>query len=336
MPSIRIPKGWEIPGSKATPESVYVGRRRFMTTAGLAGLGAVAAAVLGTSGCADGGPEGGADARAPGSVGFRHPESWNDLYPARRNEAFALDRPVTDEKAAGRYNNFYEFTTDKLVEPLARKFPYHPWSVEVAGLVRRPRRFDIDELLASMPLEERLYRHRCVEAWSMAVPWTGFTFRALLHKVEPLSTARFVRLVSFDRPELAPGQAMQSWYPWPYYEALSMAEAANELTLLATGIYGHPLPMQHGAPIRLVTPWKYGFKSIKSITRIEFLDRQPPAFWNDVAPAEYDLVANVDPAVPHPRWSQATERFILAGGASERIPTRRYNGYEDFVAHLYD
>lgn len=166
----------------------------------------------------------------------------------------------------------------------------------------------------------------------MAVPWTGFPFPALIAKLEPLSSARYVRLVSFLKPEAALGQAMQHWYPWPYYEAVSMPEAMNELAFLATGIYGHPMPMQHGAPIRLVTPWKYGYKSIKSIVRIEFVEKQPPTFWNDVAPAEYGFVSNVDPAVSHPRWSQATERLIDTG---EMIPTRPFNGYGEYVASLY-
>ena len=303
---------------KPTPEPVYLNRRRFLI--GL-GLGAAAAA----AGCAPGletpsGPEQALDA-------------WKRLYPAARNPRYTLDRPLTDEAAAGRYNNFYEFGADKgAVGRLARRFPWYPWQVEVTGLVAHPKVWDIDELVQTMPLEERLYRHRCVEAWAMAVPWTGFPLKALIEKAGPLSAARYVRLVSFHRPALAPGQAMQDWYPWPYYEALRLDEAMHELTLLATGIYGHPLPMQHGAPIRLVTPWKYGFKSIKSIARIELVDRQPPSFWNDVAPAEYGLEANVDPAVPHPRWSQAMERLIDTG---QLVPTAPFNGYGELVAGLY-
>ena len=325
MSNIRIPKGWEIDESLATPESLYLNRRMFLRKTGMAGLGLMAVA----TGC------GGAPAESLTSTTGTgaYPDAWRGLYPAARSQKYKLDRPVTDEAVAAKYNNFYEFTTDKEgVAAISARFPYHPWQVEVTGLVKSPRTYDIDDLIRMVPLEERLYRHRCVERWSMAVPWTGIPFAALIDKLEPLSSARFVRLVSFLKPELAPGQAMQSWYAWPYYEGITMAEATNELSLLATGIYGHPMPMQHGAPIRLVTPWKYGYKSIKSIVRIEFVDKQPPTFWNDLAPAEYGFVSNVDPGVPHPRWSQATERLIDTG---EMIPTRPFNGYGEFVASLY-
>jgi len=321
MAAIRIPKGWELPASAATPERVYLNRRRFLKRSGLLGLGAVAMA----AGC------GKAPAVDPGASPW--PPAWNTLYPAQRNGKYTLDRPLTAESVAAMYNNFYEFTSVKsLVAKTAAHFPSYPWTVEVTGLVRKPRVWDIDAIVKAVPLEERLYRHRCVEAWAMAVPWTGIPLAAFIEKVEPLSSAKFVRMVSFDDPARALGQAQQSWYPWPYYEGLSLAEATNELALLATGIYGHPLPMQHGAPIRLVTPWKYGFKSIKSIVRMEFVDRQPPTFWNDVTPDEYGFVANVEPDVPHPRWSQATERMI---GTGERLPTRLYNGYAAYVASLY-
>jgi sulfoxide reductase catalytic subunit YedY len=324
MAAIRIPRGWEIPASQTTAEEIYLDRRRFLKTAGLGGIGALALA----SGC------GGATSdKGAAWAGLPAPEAWKGLYPARRSERFRLDRALTGEAVAARYNNFYEFTADKEgVAALAAKFPFYPWQVEVAGLVSRPKVYDIDDLLRMVPLEERLYRHRCVEAWAMAVPWTGIPFKALILKLAPLSSAKFVRMVSFSKPDLALGQAMQSWYPWPYYEGLTMAEATSELALLATGIYGHPLPMQHGAPIRLVTPWKYGFKSIKSIVRIEFVEQRPRSFWSDVAPAEYDFIANVDPAVPHPRWSQATERLI---GTGERVTTQPFNGYGEFVASLY-
>jgi len=322
MAGIRIPKGWELPESATTPERIYLDRRSFLKRSGLLGLGAIAMA----AGCAPGVSE----RTAPAPAG---PAAWSGLYPAPRNGRYTLDRPLTEESVAAMYNNFYEFTTDKtLVAKVSARFPSHPWTVEVTGLVRRPRVWDIDEILRAVPLEERLYRHRCVEAWAMAVPWTGIPFAAFIGKVEPLSSAGFVRLVSFDDPARALGQAQQPWYPWPYYEGLTMAEATNELALLATGIYGHPLPMQHGAPIRLVTPWKYGFKSIKSIVKIEFVEEQPPNFWNDVAPAEYAFEANVEPDVPHPRWSQATERMI---GTGERVPTRLYNGYATYVGSLY-
>jgi len=331
VPSIKIPRRWEIPESGATPEDVYLNRRRFLRATGLVGLGTIA---LGSSGlgCVAAEPEKAAQG-ATRRIVYPEPDAWKGIYPVKRNERFALDRLLTDEVVAGTYNNFYEFTTDKpAVAALAKGFPVHPWKVEVGGLVGKPKTFDIDDLVRTMPLEERLYRHRCVEAWAMSVPWTGFPFKALIDKVEPLSSAKFVRLVSFHKPELAVGQAMQSWYPWPYYEALTMAEAVNDLAMLVTGIYGHALPVQHGAPMRLVVPWKYGFKSIKSIVKIEFIESMPPTFWNDVAPREYLFEANVEPDVPHPRWSQAFERLI---GTDMRVPTRKYNGYREHVEALY-
>jgi sulfoxide reductase catalytic subunit YedY len=256
----------------------------------------------------------------------------SNLYPAKKNAKYVLDRTLTEEVVAARYNNFYEFSSTKeKIWKLVERFETRPWQVEVKGLVERPRIYDIDDIVKMMDLEERLYRLRCVEAWSMAVPWTGFPMRDFIKKVKPLSSAKYVKMVTFLNREVAPGQR-KVWLPWPYTEGLTMAEATNELTLLATGIYGHELPAQHGAPIRLIIPWKYGFKSIKSIVRIEFTDRMPPTFWSTVAPDEYDFWANVDPGVPHPRWSQETERII---GTKERRPTIKYNGYGQFVAGLY-
>ena len=324
MAFLRVPRGWEIPEGEATPESIYeqFTRRRFLRDLALAGLGAGATLLAGPAMLE-------ADNRQKQPRSFPASPS---VYPARRNPKFTLDRPLTDEKIAASYNNFYEFSEQKEeVAKLAARFETRPWTVEIAGLVHKPLKFDVDELTRLMPIEERLYRLRCVEAWAMAVPWTGFPFKALMDRVEPLAKAKFVRMVSFERPSEAPGQR-SPWYPWPYFEALTMAEAANELTLLVTGIYGHELPPQHGAPIRLIVPWKYGFKSIKSIVRIEFVERQPETFWHKVVPGEYDFWANVNPRVPHPRWSQATERMI---GTNERRPTLLYNGYGEFVAGLY-
>lgn len=315
---IKIPRGWEIPEREATPEEIFTNRRQFIKTMGLAGIGTaisssgwdrVAAAIL------------------------NHRGDKDDIYPAKRNAKYVLDRPLTDESATAHYNNFYEFTTDKArVADLVDKFQIRPWAVEITGMVTKPKTYDVDELIRLMPVEERLYRHRCVEAWSMAVPWTGFPLKALIDLVQPSSSAKFVRLLSFNKPEQAPGMRSQSWYPWPYYEGLRMDEAANELTMLVSGIYGHELPKQNGAPIRLVAPWKYGYKSIKAIVKIEFTDKQPKTFWNDIAPNEYDFLSNVNPKVPHPRWSQATEQPIPGG---PRRPTLLYNGYEEYVAHLY-
>jgi sulfoxide reductase catalytic subunit YedY len=255
-----------------------------------------------------------------------------DLYPARGNAKFAaVDRPVTVESQAARYSNFYEFSGGKSVWRWISSFQPVPWKVEVTGLAARPRTFDIDDLLRAFPLEERIYRHRCVEAWAMVVPWTGFPLARLIEKVRPLPEARYVRFVSFHEPEQASKQRSSS-YPWPYTEGLTLKEATNELTFLATGMYDHPLLKQHGAPLRLVVPWKYGFKSAKSIVRIELTAERPATFWNTVSPEEYGFESNVNPNKPHPRWSQASERML---GTDERHATVLYNGYGEWVAHLY-
>jgi sulfoxide reductase catalytic subunit YedY len=315
---IKIPRGWEIPEREATPEEIFTNRRQFVKKLGLAGIGTT----ISLSGW---------DRVAAAILNYRVDN--DKIYPAKRNAKYQLDRPLTDEWATAHYNNFYEFTTDKeRVADLVDKFQIRPWTIEVTGMVAKPKTYGVDELIRLMPVEERLYRHRCVEAWSMAVPWTGFPLKAFIDLVQPLSSAKYVRMVSFNKPDEAPGMRTQPWYPWPYYEGLRLDEAANELTMLVTGIYGHELPKQNGAPIRLVTPWKYGYKSIKSIVKIEFTDKQPPTFWNDIAPNEYDFLSNVNPKVPHPRWSQATERLIPDG---PRRPTLLYNGYGEHVAHLY-
>jgi sulfoxide reductase catalytic subunit YedY len=203
--------------------------------------------------------------------------------------------------------------------------------VVLDGLVERPVTLDVDDLLRRMPLQERLYRHRCVEAWAMAVPWSGFPLAALVDLARPLGSAKYLQMTTFEDPDVAPGQR-QGWYPWPYVEGLTMAEATNELAFIATGLYGKPLPRQNGAPLRLAVPWKYGFKSIKSIVRFTFTETRPQTFWETIQPAEYGFWANVNPAVPHPRWSQASERLL---GSGERVPTQPFNGYAAFVAHLY-
>lgn len=326
MPSIHRPRGWEIPEREATPEDVFFNRRKFMKALGIVGFGTIMSQFAGCLETHSEQPTGETQSKGKEPAALQ-------LLNAPRNPAFTLDRPLTDEAVAARYNNFYEFSSGKEeVWRLVDRFETKPWQVEVTGLVKNPKIYDIDELIRTMPLEERLYRFRCVEAWAMAVPWTGFPMKVLIDHVEPLSSARYVRMVTFLRPDQAPGFKTQPWYPWPYFEGLTMEEATNPLTLLAVGIYGHELPKQHGAPVRLVVPWKYGFKSIKSIVRIEFTDTQPATFWNAVAPDEYDFRANVNPAVPHPRWSQATERII---GTGERRPTLPYNGYGEYVAHLY-
>jgi len=319
---IIVPPGWRIPEREATPESVYLERRRFLKALGLGGIGAG----LFLAGC---GPGAGSTAEAP----MPPPADVTGRYPAPRNPKFRLDRPLTEERVAAAYNNFYEFSTHKEdVASLARDFRMRPWTLEVGGLVSRPARFDVDDLVRKMPLEERLYRHRCVEAWAMAVPWTGFPLAALLRRVEPSPRARFVRFLTFDTPRTPGMKETAHWIPWPYHEGLAIEEAMNDLALLVTGIYGHPLPPQHGGPIRLVTPWKYGYKSAKSIVRIDLVATRPPTLWSQIAPDEYDFLANVNPAIPHPRWSQATEKMI---GTGEKRPTVPYNGYAADLAGLY-
>ena len=213
----------------------------------------------------------------------------------------------------------------------ARALKTRPWTVTIDGLVEKPFQTGLDDLIRKMPLEERLYRLRCVEAWAMAVPWTGFPLKALVDMARPLSSARYVKLQTFLDRSVSPGQR-QTWYPWPYTEGMTIEEAGNELAFLVTGVYGKPLANQFGAPLRLALPWKYGFKSVKSIVRITFAEERPKTFWEALQPSEYGFWANVNPAVSHPRWSQATERVL---GTDETRPTVIYNGYGDYVAHLY-
>lgn len=253
------------------------------------------------------------------------------LYPVPRNETYTLDRAITDEKDATTYNNFYEFGSNKRISKRAQRLRLRPWEIEIKGMVARPRTISIDDLLASVSLEERLYRHRCVETWSMAVPWVGFPMRRLLEMAEPLGSAKYVRMETLADRETMPG-LKAVWYPWPYVEGLTMAEASNELTLLATGIYGKPMPRQNGAPLRLVVPWKYGFKSVKSIVSFEFTETRPVSFWEEIQAKEYGFWANVNPEVRHPRWSQSHEQLL---GINEERPTLLYNGYEEEVSDLY-
>lgn len=298
-------RGWEIPERLATPEAAFLDRRGFLAAMGAAG----AAAAWPGAARADTNPS-------------------DSLYPAPRNEAYRLDREVTPEKYNLSYNNFYEFTTSKRVDADALKT--RPWTVKLDGLVEKEQTVDIDALVKAMGLEERLYRHRCVEAWSMAIPWTGFPLKKLVDYARPLSSAGFVRFETFLDKKTAPGQ--RTFLPWPYVEGLTMAEATNDLAFIATGAYGKPLAKVQGAPIRLATPWKYGFKSIKSIVRVSFVDKRPQTFWQNLGPDEYGFWANVNPGVPHPRWSQAEETFLNDGA---KRPTLIYNGYGDQVAGLY-
>jgi len=316
---IRRQKGWEIPEREATPESAFLNRRALLTSAVAAG-GLLAGSRLSEAGWFS-------SKSAPEA-----PDPSLGLYPAKHNDLFKLDRDITPETVNARYNNFYEFGTTKSIADAAESLRIRPWTVKFDGMVEKPSEIAIDDLLKAMPLEERLYRHRCVEAWSMAVPWTGFPLKALIDYAKPLASAKYVRMETFLDPKMAPGQR-QFFYPWPYVEGLTMAEATNDLAFLVTGAYGKPLPKSMGAPLRLATPWKYGFKSIKSITKISFAAERPKTFWEALGPTEYGFWANVNPAVPHPRWSQATEEMLGTGG--QRRTTLIYNGYGDFVASLY-
>ena len=306
-------RGWELPESAATPEHVYLNRRTLL--AGAAGL-TVAGVLL-------------SPARAQWDQVADDPTS--DLYPVQRNLRYRVDRDVTDREIAATYNNFYEFGSHKEIWRAAQALPIRPWTVTFDGLVEEERTVDIDTLIRAMPLEERLYRLRCVEAWSMTVPWSGFPMSALIDFARPLGSARYVRMETFENSDIAAGQR-QFWYPWPYIEGLTIEEATNELAFMVTGMYGRPVPKQNGAPLRLAVPWKYGFKSTKSIVRFTFTEERPVSFWEELAPQEYGFWANVNPEVSHPRWSQATERVL---GTNERVPTLLYNGYQEFVGYLY-
>jgi len=306
-------KSIPVKSSEITPYSQYLSRRDFMKAAGILTGSALLAAC------------------APSVTESAVPENEAPVVPSGKMDE--LGDPANSFEDITNYNNYYEFTTDKGgVAKLAQKFNPKPWTVEVYGLVNKPKTYGIEDLLGRFTQEERIYRLRCVEAWSMVIPWTGFTLASLLKEVEPTSDAKYVRFESVLRPEEMPGQRDQFFYTWPYQEGLRLDEAMNDLTILATGLYGQPMPNQNGAPIRLVVPWKYGFKSIKSIVKIELVAEQPATLWNSASSNEYGFYSNVNPDRPHPRWSQATERRI---GELKRRPTLLFNGYAEQVADLY-
>ncbi len=250
---------------------------------------------------------------------------------APRNPKYDGGRPLTAEKDATTYNNYYEFSEEKDLWEAAQALPQRPWSIKLDGMVKQPRTIDLDDLLKQVTLEERVYRHRCVEAWAMTVPWTGFPLAKLVSLAEPLGSAKFV-VFETDADKKVMRGLRRSFYPFPYTEAVTIEEAGNELAFLSIGLYGKPVPPQNGGPIRLTLPWKYGFKSAKSLVKISFTDKRPTTFWEALGPSEYGFWANVNPAVPHPRWSQATERLLTSG---ERVPTQIFNGYGPYVAALY-
>jgi len=305
----------QIHPSEITPEQLYFNRRQFMKAAGVAVGGAILAACApGTSSPV---PQTTSTPELPGVVSKTSDE---------------LGASLTPLEAITHYNNYYEFSEIKdYVADIVSNFKTSPWEVEVGGLVNNPKTYQMEDILKSFDQEERIYRLRCVEGWSMVIPWLGFPLAKILKEVEPKSEARFVRFVSVLRPAEMPGQKVPL-YPWPYQEGLRLDEAMNDLTILATGLYGKPLPVQDGAPIRLVVPWKYGFKSIKAVVKIELIADQPATMWSSIAPDEYGFYSNVNPQRPHPRWSQATERRI---GETNRRPTLIFNGYSDQVASLY-
>ena len=301
--------------SEITPKSLYLSRRDFLKAAGIITGSALLAACAPEASEQDAEPS--PEAPAPSSAG----------------KTDELGNPLNSFEEITNYNNFYEFSTDKqAVARLAEDFKTEPWTVEVGGLVNNPKTYGVEDLLKLFPQEERIYRLRCVEAWSMVIPWNGFPLASLLKEVEPTSDAKYVRFESIYAPDQMPGQK-SPFYSWPYQEGLRLDEAMNDLAILATGLYGEMMPNQNGAPIRLVVPWKYGFKSIKSIVKIELVDYEPDTLWRNAAPGEYGFYSNVNPEVSHPRWTQGAERRI---GELGRRPTLMFNGYEEQVAYLYE
>jgi sulfoxide reductase catalytic subunit YedY len=307
----------KIRSSEITPEQVYLNRRQFMKGLGAAAVGAAVLAACGSAGSKPAGPTATIDATPP-KAGTQTDE---------------LGDPLTLYDVITNYNNYYEFSYDKEgIGQLAANFPISPWTVAVGGLVKNPKTYGLEDLLKKFDQQERIYRLRCVEGWSMVIPWTGFALAQVLKEVEPTSEAKYVAFQTLSDPDNMPGQRSPQ-FDWPYSEGLRLDEAMHDLTILATGLYGKDLPKQDGAPIRLAVPWKYGFKSIKAIVKIDLVAEQPKSLWNTAAPHEYGFYSNVNPDVPHPRWSQATERRI---GEAGRRPTLKFNGYADEVAALYD
>ena len=361
MANIIIPPRWRISDAHATPREVYLRRREFVRALGL-GVAALGSAACGSKFIANeedpvepDPPPDPTDPAQPVTPPDADPPTCDDdpprdplhticpspnmdLYPAERNTTYELgSRAITDRYVTSTYNNYYEFTTTKRsVWRLTGPFRVRPWTVTLSGLCNAPATWDLDALEARFGIEERLYRLRCVEAWSITVPWIGYPLSKLIELAEPQSSAKYVAFRSFHLPEQARGQESGSQWPWPYYEGLRLDEAMNELAFVVTGAYGEPLPKQNGAPLRLALPWKYGFKSIKGILEIELTDTLPRTFWSDYASTEYGFYSNVNPDVPHPRWSQAEERQLYTDVGGQEQPTQLFNGYTEFVGELYD
>ncbi|MBT5432865.1 MAG: protein-methionine-sulfoxide reductase catalytic subunit MsrP, partial [Rhodospirillaceae bacterium] len=300
---IKSPRAWEIAENLATLESVYMNRRQFAKTVAAGTILAAGASMPFSAARAEEEVVTMANAQAAA-------DPTADLYPAPLNAAYAdAGRMITPAQDNLTYNNFYEFGSHKQIWQRAEDLQRRPWAVTFDGLVEEEMTVDIDTLIRAMALEERVYRHRCVEAWSMVVPWTGFPLKALVDYARPLGSAKYVVMQTFEDPGMAPGQE-QFWYPWPYTEGVSIQEADNDLAFIVTGAYGQPMANQFGAPLRLHLPWKYGFKSVKSIVRISFTEERPTTFWEELVAKEYGFWANVNPEVSHPRWSQATEKVL--------------------------
>lgn len=319
---VNVPK---IPSHEITPEHIYLNRRKFML-----GIGSLTAGALALAACGPGMP---AVSSSEAASGAAETSGEPAVAPEAGASADELGDPLNTFEQITNYNNYYEFTVDKQgVARLSQNFPTSPWTVTVGGLVNNPGTYDVDDLKSMFDIEERIYRLRCVEAWSMVIPWMGFPVRKLLEVVEPKAEAKYVRFETAYMPEEMPG-LQNTWYTWPYVEGLRMDEAMNDLAILSTGLYGKDLLPQNGAPVRLVVPWKYGFKSIKSIVKIDLVAEQPTSLWMAAASNEYGFYANVNPNVNHPRWSQASERRI---GELGRRDTLMFNGYEEQVASLYE
>ena len=319
MSLIKISPEWDISENNTTPEEVYLNRRKFIGNMGKFAANALAFCML------------------PNFLALEK------VFAANRNPAGSISKSenylinLVDEQTAetlvSRYNNFYEFGTNKSsIWRLSKNLPLEDWTIKVEGLTNKTRVLDLEKLIKKMSLEQRVYKLRCVETWSAIIPWYGFPLRALINILEPLSTARYVKFKTFVDPNIAPGQKDRFWEPWPYVEGLSISEAMHDLTFVAIGMYGHRLNPQNGAPIRLVVPWKYGFKSIKSIDSIEFVKDPPKSFWQTVSPMDYDFLSNVEPTIPYARWDQRFETYL---GKTEKEKTKLYNGYASQVAHLY-
>ncbi len=321
---IKKKTGIELPSSEITPHRLYLSRRQFVKGLGVLAAGGVLAACR---------PDPPTAAVEPTAVGASGGEAARNSAPTISQNADELGDALTSFENVTNYNNFYEFTTDKdRVAKLSQDFVSSPWQVEVGGLVNNPGVYDVEDLRSKFDQEERIYRMRCVEGWSMIIPWNGFPLAKLLQEVDPKTSAKYVRFETLNDPDQMPG-LKSPWYNWPYVEGLRIDEAMNDLAILATGLYGKELMPQNGAPIRLVVPWKYGFKGIKSIVKIDLVEEMPVSLWMDAASHEYGFYANVNPEVSHPRWSQASERRI---GESGRRDTLMFNGYAEQVAHLYD